>query len=91
MAEGWFNHYSREWGHIQVPAYSANILTRKIHPCAISVMKERNIDISHHLTKSLFTIPMNHITYFITVCDQAQNVYPLSLPEGTYAIGTYLI
>ena len=69
MAEGWLNHYAKKSSQEQILAYSAGILTQPIHPNAIEVMKENDIDVSHHLAESFFTIPINYLTHFITVCD----------------------
>lgn len=70
-------------------ANSAGILTQPIHPYAIEVMKENDIDISHPLAKSLFTIPINYLTHFFTVCDQAQNACHLLCLRFPIATGTY--
>lgn len=76
MAEGWLHHWGR--GHIQV--FSAGILLQPIHPFCIEVMRERNIDISHYMAKNLFTLALDRLTHLITVCNQARDLCPPSLP-----------
>ncbi len=85
MAKGWFNYYSKQEGHEQIQIYSAGILTQPIHPYAIEVMKERDIDISHHLAKSVFALPLNRLTHLITVCERTLNTCPPSLFGVSYS------
>jgi arsenate reductase len=47
-----------------------------VHPLAIQVMRELNIDISHHTSKSLATFDGQKFDYLITVCDNARESCP---------------
>ncbi len=47
----------------------------RVHPIAIKVLKEINIDISHHYSKSVDSIDKNKIDLVITLC--AEEVCPV--------------
>ena len=56
--------------------YSAGIETHGVNPRAISILKEENIDISHHTSnnvKEYFEVPFDLI---LTVCDHANESCP---------------
>jgi len=56
--------------------YSAGIETHGVNPRAIAILKEENIDISHHTSnnvKEYFEIPFDLI---LTVCDHAHEHCP---------------
>lgn len=79
MAEEWLNHFSRVFGNDHIRSYSGGILTQPIHPYVIEVMKEKKLDLSHHRSKSLFTIPLDQLTHLISVCEKAREVCPPTL------------
>lgn len=57
--------------------YSAGISPNKVHPNAIEVMKEMNIDISNHTSDSIDCYTNIGIDMVITVCDQAKQNCPV--------------
>jgi arsenate reductase len=48
--------------------FSAGITSSFVHPIAIKVMAEINIDISQQTSKSIFTIDLSKIDRIITLC-----------------------
>ena len=67
-----------------------------VHPLAIKVMKEKGLDISEYLSKSLKEIPYDNLDYAITLCDHAKEMCPVApkakmihwgLPDPAGAIG----
>jgi arsenate reductase len=47
-----------------------------VHPLAIQVMQELDIDISRHTSKSLAVFDGQQFDYLITVCDNARETCP---------------
>ena len=47
-----------------------------VHPLAIQVMQELDIDISRHTSKSLAVFDGQRFDYLITVCDNAREACP---------------
>ena len=56
--------------------FSAGLSPNKVHPMAIEVMKEINIDISHHTTDHLDDYLDKDIDVVITTCDDANESCP---------------
>jgi arsenate reductase len=77
MAEGFLRE--RYGKHFDV--YSAGTHPSQVHPCAVEVMKEKNIDLSHHTSKSIDQFREMAFDYVITVCDNAQETCPV-FPHG---------
>jgi len=79
MAEGLVNHYlGDEWS-----AYSAG--TRPagyVHPLAVQVMSELNIDISRQRSKSADEFQETEFDLVVTVCDAAAENCPVWLGPG---------
>ena len=48
-----------------------------VHPLAIAVMQEIDIDISRHTSKSLDVFDGQKFDYLITVCDNARDTCPV--------------
>lgn len=69
MAEAWLNHLCGDL----FEAESAGLEPGTLHPLAIEVMKEANIDISHKRTRSVFDLVKagRIFSYVVTVCDEA--------------------
>ena len=65
IAEGLLRHLAPD----QFEAYSAGSHPSKVHPNAITVMKELSIDISDHTSDSISQYLDKHIDIVITVCD----------------------
>jgi arsenate reductase len=72
MAEGLMNSY---FGH-QFEAFSAGVEPSKVHPLAVQVMKELDIDISDHESKNIKTFQERTFNYVISVCDHAREICP---------------
>jgi arsenate reductase len=67
MAEGILNHL----GFGKWEAQSAGIIPSYVHPLAIHVMKEINIEIDQQTSKSLNQFLNEKFDYVITLCDYA--------------------
>jgi protein-tyrosine-phosphatase len=73
MAEGLLRSRSR--GRIE--AFSAGTEPSKVHPLAIRVLEEMQIDIRHHRSKSMEEYLDQKFDYIITVCDRAREACPV--------------
>lgn len=73
MAEG----ILRELGGDLVQVDSAGSEPTAVHPLAVRVMAEMNIDISSHRSKPMAQFAGQHFDYVITVCDRAREVCPV--------------
>jgi arsenate reductase len=73
MAEALVNHDLAG----QFEAFSAGTEPSEVHPLAIAVMKELDIDISSHRSKSLDEFPGQKFDYVITLCSQADEACPV--------------
>lgn len=79
MAEGLVNHFLGE----QWKAYSAGTEPAGyVHPLAIRVMAELDIDILHHRSKSTDEFRYTAPDLIITVCDDAAENCPVWLGQG---------
>ncbi|HUI08328.1 MAG TPA: arsenate reductase ArsC [Verrucomicrobiae bacterium] len=73
MAEG----FLRAVGGDKFEAFSAGAKPAGcVHPFAIQVMREIDIDISNHTSKSLDVFDGQKFDYLITVCDHAREACP---------------
>ena len=81
MAEGWLRHYARE--HAQV--FSAGTNPAGLNPMAVSVMRERGIDISGHRSKHVNELAQEDFLFLITVCDSAHEACPV-FPGALYQL-----
>ena len=68
MAEG----FMRSLAQKNFEVFSAGISPNKVHPNAIKVMKEINIDISNHTSKSIDCYADIRVDIAITVCEHAK-------------------
>lgn len=73
MAEGFAKDILKK----QFKVFSAGTEPKPIHPLAIQVMREVNIDISHQSSKHLNSLDQTSWDLLITVCDQANKACPL--------------
>ncbi len=71
MAEGW----ARAMAPAGVEVYSAGTRPAGVSPLAVQVMKERDVDISQHRSKSLTEVP-GEVNWVITLCAQADAECP---------------
>ncbi len=78
MAEGLLRHEGG--GHYEV--FSAGTRPGSVRPEAIAVMREIDIDISGHRSKSVDEFAGQAFDYVITVCDNARDNCPI-FPGGT--------
>lgn len=76
MAEGLINHYlSESW-----EAFSAGVSPSTVHPYAIEVLQELDIDTSQFRSKSVTEfLQRDDLDLVITVCDHAKETCPLFL------------
>jgi arsenate reductase len=72
MAEG----FARALSHRAIDAESAGTNPKPIHPLAVRVMAERDIDISSQKSKALDAMIEKQFDYVITVCDRARESCP---------------
>ena len=72
MAEGLLNQYCEEG----FKASSAGVKQTRVHPLAIQVMDEINIDISQHRSKLIDEFRDTKFDYVVTVCDHAKETCP---------------
>ena len=73
IAEGLLRHLAND----RFDVYSAGSHPSRVHPNAITVMKELNIDISGHTSDSIHHYLDKGIDIVITVCDNAEQVLSL--------------
>src|SRR5512135_3370126 len=69
MAEALLNRLGRD----RFEAMSAGLEPGQLNPCAVRVMGEIGLDISHNQTKDIFSLYKKGelFSYVITVCDEA--------------------
>ena len=73
MAEGWLRCLA---GH-QFDVVSAGTNPVGLNPHAVAVMREVNIDISHHVSERVDPYLQQQFDYVVTVCDRAQETCPI--------------
>ena len=73
MAEGLLRHL----GGDRFEVLSAGVSPTRVRPEAIAVMREVNIDISQHYSKSVDEFRGQQFDYVITVCDNANEQCPV--------------
>ena len=77
MAEGWARHFAKQY-KLEAEICSAGTQATKVKPDAITVMKEVDIDLSGHSSKTLYDLPDPwNFEYVITVCDSAAESCPV--------------
>ncbi len=81
MAEGWI----RELGQGRIEAFSAGTDPGRVHPLAIRVMAEKQIDIGGQRSEHLDSYRAVSFDDVITVCDQAAEACPV-FPGGARRI-----
>jgi arsenate reductase (thioredoxin) len=76
MAEGWIRHYATQAG-LELEVWSAGTEQTKVKADAITVMNEVGIDLSTHISKTLYDVPDPwSFDVVITVCDSANETCP---------------
>lgn len=81
MAEGLLRQMADE----RYEVFSAGTEATRVHPLAVEAMKEVNIDISGHRSKTLSEFEGQPLDYVITVCDRANESCPV-FPGDTQRI-----
>jgi arsenate reductase len=77
MAEG----FARALGNGLIEAYSAGIVAAGVHPRAIAVMNELNIDISLQKSTKIDERLLKTMNVVITLCGNAEEACPRTPPE----------
>ncbi len=81
MAEGWTRHFAAQYA-LEAEIFSAGTEATTVKKEALEVMREVNIDLSVHSSKTRYDLPDPwNFDYVITVCDSAAEacpVYPAS-------------
>jgi len=73
MAEGLLRHDAGD----RFDVFSAGTAPSKVRPEAISVMRELDIDITGHRSKSVSEFDGQPFDYVLTVCDNARECCPI--------------
>ncbi|MEW5796383.1 MAG: arsenate reductase ArsC [Candidatus Zixiibacteriota bacterium] len=73
MAEGWARYLKGD----QIEPYSAGTVGHGLNPRAVAVMREAEVDISGHQSKTLAELPALEFDYVITVCADADRACPV--------------
>jgi arsenate reductase len=81
MADGLLRHDAGDRFEVE----SAGIKPSQVRPEAIAAMKEVDIDISGHRSKSVDEFTGQHFDYVLTVCDNAKESCPI-FPGQTVTI-----
>ena len=77
MADG----FARELGKGVIEAHSAGLIKSHVHPKAIAVMKEVDIDISGHQSKAIDENILKQMDIIVTLCSHANSSCPVTPPE----------
>lgn len=72
MAHGYLNKFANGKATI----YSAGIETHGLNPGALAIMKEDDLDISHHTSNNVTEYNTVDFDFIITVCDHANENCP---------------
>ena len=73
IGEGWVRHDLGD----RVEVHSAGTKPSFVHPRAIQVMREADVDLSSHTSKSVQDLKALAFDLVITVCDSAREACPL--------------
>ncbi len=73
MAHGYLDHFV---DNRSVKVYSAGIETHGLNPGAVGIMKEDDLDITHHTSNHVDEYANIDFDYIITVCDHAKENCP---------------
>ena len=73
MAHGYLDHFV---DNRSVKVYSAGIETHGLNPSAVGIMKEDDLDITHHTSNHVDEYANIDFDYIITVCDHAKENCP---------------
>ena len=77
MAEGFAKYYAEKYKKIDLNISSAGVNPKPINPFAISVMLEKDIDISMQKSKPINIFDLNTFDYVITLCGDARDNCPV--------------
>ena len=77
MAEGWARHFAK-LHNFDLEVFSAGTRATQVNPNAIAAMKEVDIDIRSHTSKTLYDLPDPwNFDLVLTVCDSAAEACPV--------------
>ncbi len=76
MAEGWTRFLKND----VIEACSAGIETHGLNSNAVSVMAEKNVDISKHRSMVIIEFDLDALDYIITLCGHAHETCPYAPP-----------
>ena len=57
--------------------YSAGTIAAGVHPLTIETMREAGVDISKQYSKTVDAIPIDEISYVVTLCGDARDRCPI--------------
>ncbi len=80
MAEAYLNYFATE----EVDVHSAGLTAKGVHPLAIHIMKEDNIDISQAESKDVSHYSSQHFDFVITLCEHAKRFQPMDISATHY-------
>ncbi|MEL7249661.1 MAG: arsenate reductase ArsC [Bacteroidota bacterium] len=80
MAEGYLRFFTQE----RVQITSAGYKPTEVHPMAVEVMNEDNIDISEAQSKSVDDFSGEHFDFLITVCRKAELEKPADITASVH-------
>ncbi len=80
MAEGYLRHVAGD----RFEVLSAGIQPKGLNPLATEAMAEIGIDISGQASKDVATLLGQHISYVVTVCDNAKERCPIFPGASTF-------
>lgn len=75
MAEGYLRFFTE--GRVEI--HSAGLQPKGVHPLAIAIMKDDNIDIANARSKDVAEFSGESFDYLITVCDHAFEQKPADI------------
>ncbi len=78
MAEGIIRYLYGD----RVEVYSAGVLSSFVHPLAIEIMYDIDIDISFHQSKSVEDLPLQGFDFIVTLSDFSRDHVSLNLLSG---------
>ena len=77
IAEG----FARHFGNGLLEVHSAGLFAAKVHPRAIQVMKEIDIDISGQESKEIDAELLSKMDFAVTLCGHAEEHCPATPPH----------
>lgn len=73
--------FARFWGEGRAEAVSAGVEARGLHPMAVEVMRDRDIDISGQRSRPFAEELASSMDYVVTICGDAEEECPVLPPQ----------